>query len=181
MLFKHSLEKSQLCLDKLVSITTDGPPSLTEKHSGLIKRINVKIQADHPLHKLHSFHSIIHQESLCKSRLDFKHVVDPVVQAVNVIRSRGLNHRQFRDFSQGIDSHFSDILYHTKVRWLSLGSVLKRVWELKEEIVMFFEMKSTVCDFSTKTQNTEWLSDFAFATDIMQKMNELNRKLQGKE
>ena len=78
---------------------------------------------------------------------------------------------------QGIDSHFSDILYHTKVRWLSLGSVLKRVWELKEEIVMFFEMKSIVCDFSTKTQNTEWLSDFAFATDIMQKTNELNKKL----
>ena len=72
-------------------------------------------------------------------------------------------------------------MYHTKVRWLSLGSVLKRVWELKEEIVMFFEMKSIVRDFSTKTQNTEWLSDFAFATDIMQKMNELNKKLQGKE
>ena len=177
----HSLEKLQLCLDKLVSITTDGAPSLTGKHSGLIKRINFKIQADHPLHKLHSFHCIIHQESLCKSRLDFKHVVDPVVQAVNVIRSRGLNHRQFRDFLQGIDSHFSDILYHTKVRWLSLGSVLKRVWELKEEIVTFFEMKSIVCDFSTKTQNTEWLSDFAFTTDIMQKMNELNKKLQGKE
>ena len=104
----HSLEKSQLCLDKLVSITTDGAPSLAGKHFGLIKRINVKIQADHPLHKLHSFHYIIHQESLCKSRLDFKHVVDPVVQAVNVIRSKGLNHRQFRDFLQGIDSHFSD-------------------------------------------------------------------------
>ena len=94
----HSLEKSQLCLDKLVSITTDGAPSLTGKHSGLIKRINFKIQADHPLHKVHSFHCIIHQESLCKSRLDFKHVVDPVVQAVNVIRSRGRNHRQFREF-----------------------------------------------------------------------------------
>ena len=38
---------------------------------------------------------------------------------------------------------------------------------------MFFEMKNIVCDFSNKAQNTEWMSDFAFATDIMQKMNEL--------
>jgi len=45
---------------------------------------------------------------------------------------------------------------------------------------MFFEMKDIVCDFSTKVQNTEWMSDFAFATDIMQKMNELNKELQGK-
>ena len=39
----HSLEKSQLCLDKPVSITTDGAPSLTGKHSGVIKKINDKI------------------------------------------------------------------------------------------------------------------------------------------
>ena len=68
----------------------------------------------------------------------------------------------------------------TNVRWLSLGNVLKKVWELKEEIVMFFEMTNIVCDFSTKAQNTEWKSDFAFATDIMQKMNELNKELQGR-
>ena len=67
----HSLEKSQLCLDKLVSIKTDGAPLLTGKRSGLIKRINDKIQADYPLHKVLSFHCIIHQESLCESRLDF--------------------------------------------------------------------------------------------------------------
>ena len=82
----HFLEKSQLYLDKLVSITIDGAPSSTEKHFELIKRLNDKIQADYPLHKILSFHGIIHQERLCKSRLDFKHVVDPDVQAVNVIR-----------------------------------------------------------------------------------------------
>ena len=35
-------------------------------------------------------------------------------------------------------------------------------------------------DFSTKAQNTKWKSDFAFATDIIQKINELNEELQGK-
>ena len=65
--------------------------------------------------------------------------MNPVEQAVNVIRSRGLNHRQFRDFLQGVDSNFSDVFYHNKVTWLSLGNVLKKVWKLKEEIVMFLK------------------------------------------
>ena len=42
-------------------------------------------------------------------------------------------------------------------------------------------MKDIVGNYSTKTQNTEWVSDFAFATNVMQKMNELNKKLQEKE
>jgi len=87
--------------------------------------------------KVLSFHCIINQGSLCKSRLDIKHVVDPVVQAMNVIRSRGLNHRQFQDFLHDIDSNFSDVLYHTNVKWLSLGNVLKRVWELKRDFHVF--------------------------------------------
>ena len=60
--------------------------------------------------------------------------MDSEVQAMNVIRSKGLNYRQFRDFLQDIDSDFSDVLYHTNARDLSLGNVLKRVWKLKEEI-----------------------------------------------
>ena len=76
--------------------------------------------------------------------------MNPVVQAVNVIESKGLNHTQFRDFLKDLDSDFSDVLYHTNVKWRSLGNVLKRVWELKEEIVMIFEMKIIFCAISNK-------------------------------
>ena len=62
-----------------------------------------------------SFQCIIHQGSLCKAKLDFKHVVGPVVRAVNVIRSRVLNYRQFENLLQDMDSDFSDVLYHTNV------------------------------------------------------------------
>ena len=65
----NSLIRSGLSLDKLASITTDGAPSLTGKHSGLVKLINDKIKEDFPLHSALSFHCIIHQESLCKSSL----------------------------------------------------------------------------------------------------------------
>ena len=70
----HFLEKLPLCLNKLVSITKDSVPALTGVYSGLIKQMNYKIQADHPLYKVLSFQYIIHR--------DFKNVADPIVQAV---------------------------------------------------------------------------------------------------
>ena len=45
---------------------------------------------------------------------------------------------------------------------------------------MFFNMKDISCDFSKEMESEEWVCDFAFAVDIMQKLNELNTKLQGK-
>ena len=44
---------------------------------------------------------------------------------------------------------------------------------------MFLEIKVFVCDFVTNIVNEEWKSDFMFAIDIMEKLNELNVKLQG--
>ena len=165
----NSLIRSGLSLDKLVSITTDGAPSLTGKHSGLVKLMNDKIKEDFPLHNVLSCHCIIHQESLCKSSLKLKHVMDPVMRAVNAIRARGLKHRQFRSFLEDIEAEFTDVLYHTNVRRLSMGEVLKRVWDFKAEIVMFF-MKNISCDFSKEMESEEWVCDFAFAVDIMQKL-----------
>ena len=142
--------------------------------------MNDKIKEDFPLHNALSCHCIIHQESLCKSSLKLIHVMDPVMRAVNSIRARGLKHRQFRSFLEDIEADFTDVLYHTNVRWLSMGKVLKRVWDLKAEIVMLFNMKDISCDFSKEMESEEWVCDFAFAVNIMQKLNELNTKLQGK-
>jgi hypothetical protein len=36
-------------------------------------------------------------------------------------------------------------------------------------------------DFLDKMNSIDWVSDFAFAVDIMTKLNELNLKLQGKK
>ncbi|GBN26804.1 General transcription factor II-I repeat domain-containing protein 2A [Araneus ventricosus] len=108
-----------------------------------------------------------------------KSVLDVVVKLVNTIRSRGLTHRQFRDFLQSVQSEYSDVLYYTKVRWLSAGCVFERVWQLKDDIVSFFHEKqcSAECEM---LEDTEWLSDFAFFTDLLCHMNNLNVKMQGK-
>ena len=61
------------------------------------------MKGEHPLHSVISFHCIIHQESLCKS------VFDPVVHVFNLIRARGLNHRQFKRLLDDMESEYSDV------------------------------------------------------------------------
>ena len=62
---------------------------------------------------------------------------------------------------------------------VSLGKILRRVWDLREEIVMFLESKHIVCEFVTNIFNEEWKSDFIFSIDIIEMLSELNKKLQG--
>ena len=44
-----------------------------------------------------------------------------VVKTVNFIRSRSLNHRQFQELLDDLDSQFGDVVYYSEIRWLSRG------------------------------------------------------------
>ena len=121
------LERNGLPLNTLASITTDGAPALVGKKVGLIKRINDKVKEDHPQPTVLSLHCIIHRGSLCKSILDFKHVIKPVVKVINLIRARVLNHRQFTNLLDDLDCQYSDVLYHK--------CTLVEPWEGVEESV----------------------------------------------
>ncbi|XP_030595640.1 interferon-induced very large GTPase 1-like [Archocentrus centrarchus] len=89
-------------------------------------------------------------------------------------------HRQFIAFLEETDAEHHDLLYHSRVRWLSLGKVLQRVWDLKEEIGAFLELLGKADEFP-ELSNKNWLCDFAFAVDIFSHMNELNVNIQGKD
>ena len=174
------IERMNLPWSKLANVTTDGSPNLTGRNVGLLKRIHDKVKEENPDQDVIFLHCIIHQESLCKSVLQLNYVVDPVVKLVNFIRARGLNHRQFITFLEETNADHQDLLYHSRVRWLSLGKVLQRVWELKEEIRSFLLVMGKSGEFP-ELSDTNWLCDFAFAVDIFSHLNVLNVKLQGKD
>ena len=79
-------------------------------------------------------HCIIHQESLAAKILNWKSVLDMVTTCVNFIPSRGLNNRQFMDFLETLDTEEEDVIYYSKVRWLSRGHVFLRFFKLRNEI-----------------------------------------------
>ena len=58
--------------------------------------------------------------------------------------------------------------------------MLTRVWDLPKEILIFLEMKEASDDFQELMAKSEFKCDFAFAVDLMKKLNELNVALQGK-
>ena len=94
---------------------------------------------------------------------------------------KGITHRQFKSLLDDVDAKYGDLLYHSNVKWLSLGKILKRVWDLTEEITMFLEMKGLECDFGSRVKCEEWKCEFMFAVDIFEKLNDLNISLQGKD
>ena len=96
------MNKFEIDSSKLVGITTDGAASMVGKNNGFVKRFLDVIQTKNVLVS----HCIIHQESLCSKVLSFGEVMKNVVSCVNYIRSRGLNHRQFKLFLQALNSDY---------------------------------------------------------------------------
>ena len=172
-----TLTRFALDFGNISGITTDGAPAMVGKRGGLVILIeNEVLQSGNT--NLMKYHCIIHQENLCAKSLRIQSVMNVVVKTVNFIRSRGLNHRQFQELLCDLDSEFGDVVYYSEVRWLSRGEMLKRVFELKDEIQIFMQLKGQpIPEF----QDDDWLCDFAFLIDITSHLNELNTRLQGKD
>ncbi|GBM85160.1 General transcription factor II-I repeat domain-containing protein 2A [Araneus ventricosus] len=117
------LEDNGIDINKIVSIATDGARIMTEIHRGVTLILQKKIN-----HEILTFHCIIHQEALCAQTFpaEIVEVMNLVIKVINSILAKALYHRQFKDFLEEIDSQFSDLLLHNKVRWLSRGNVLQR-------------------------------------------------------
>ena len=69
-----------------------------------------------------------------------KHLMNDIVKVVNFIRSRGLNHREFKAYLDEVGSEYEDV-YFSKVRWLSRATTLKRFKILLPEIKQFMDKK----------------------------------------
>jgi len=170
-----ALDKLGVDWTKLVSLATDGAPQMVGRRAGVASLLKNKVLSINPNQQISCIHCIIHQEVLCSKVLKMNHVMDVVVGTVNFIRARGLNHRQFNKLLDETDA--PGLPYHTEVRWLSRGLVLKR----------FYELRSTIHDFMLEKgrdvkelKNSEWVQDLAFMVDITDHLQFLNKQLQGR-
>lgn len=172
----QTMEELDLDWSKLASITTDGAPSMIGASRGLVGHMKREME-ERGLTLPLQIHCLIHQQALCCKVLRWESVMKVVVSCINFIRASRLKHRQFQAFLSELESAHGDVLYHTAVRWLSRGRVLKRFYDLLPEINAFLLTKGKSVP---ELIDTEWKWDLAFLTDVTEILNSLNLQLQGK-
>ncbi|KAK1889551.1 General transcription factor II-I repeat domain containing protein 2A [Dissostichus eleginoides] len=158
----------------MVSVATDGAPSMRGTQKGFVTLLQKSLDRE-----LLTFHCILHQEALCAQTFppECKEVMDLVIQIVNKIMAKGLNHRQFCSLLDEVDSAYSDLLLHNKVRWLSRGEVLKRFAACLDHVKTFLESKGLTYP---ELEHPDWLEKLHFMVDMTGHLNMLNKSLQGK-
>ena len=99
-----------------------------------------------------------------------------VIEVVNFIKVCPLQSQPLTQLCQKMDSKFKCLLFHTEVRWLSRGKVLKRVCQLKDEICSFLDAQKKYLGFSV--HDKLWWLQVQFIADLFEKVNVLNSSLQ---
>uniref|UniRef100_A0A8D1VZR2 SPIN-DOC-like zinc-finger domain-containing protein n=1 Tax=Sus scrofa TaxID=9823 RepID=A0A8D1VZR2_PIG len=173
---EKSLKKFNIDWAKLVSVASTGTPAMVDANDGLVTKLKSKVAAVCKGSDLKSVCCIIHPESLCAQKLKMDHIMSVVVNAVNWICSRGLNHREFTTLLYELDSQYGSLLYYTEIKWLSRGLVLKRFFESLEEIDSFMSSRGKPLP---QLSSADWIKDLAFLVDMTMHLNTLNLSLQG--
>lgn len=169
------LAKHSVPINKIVSVATDGAPSMTGKNRGLIGILNV----DKSFPNFLPVHCVIHREHLAAKHFEYPQVMQIVLKVVNYIRSSAKTHRQFKSFVEEMDNEElpDDVPWHCLVRWLSVGNVLGTFFQLLDPIKQFLLEKGISYP---QLEDPQWLLDLSFFTDIVQHLQTLNLSLQGK-
>ncbi|XP_051017308.1 general transcription factor II-I repeat domain-containing protein 2B [Acomys russatus] len=171
-----SLKKFSIDWSKLVSVASTGTPAMVDANSGLVTKLRAKAASCCKGADLKSVRCIIHPEWLCAQKLRMGHVMDVVVDSVNWICSRGLNHGDFTTLLYELDSQYGSLLYHTALKWLGRGLVLRRFFESLEEIDSFMSSRGKPVP---QLSSRDWILDLAFLVDMTTHLNTLDASLQG--
>ena len=101
-----------------------------------------------------------------------------VIKVVNYVKSSTLNSRLFNKLCEDMDADHTALLYQTQVRWLSKGNMLSRIFELREEVKLLLDAKRKH-DLLMAFGGDEFSTYLAYLADIIEALNQLNKKLQG--
>jgi hypothetical protein len=123
-------------------------------------------------------HCFIHREAVAAKSMPskFKTVLEDSIKIINFIKARPLNSRIFSLLGEDMGSEQKQLL-HSEVRWLSRGKVLTRLFELRQEVLLFVNEINEDC--TSFLADDMCLSTLAYVSDIFSKLNEINLSLQG--
>lgn len=168
-------KENGLSWSSLVGCTSDGAPAMLGKNSGFQARVKAVAPS------VTVVHCFIHRFALCAKVLPvkLKHCLTCIVKIVNYIKASALNSRLFKLICEDYGSQFLALLYHTEIRWLSVGNTTNRLFVLRDEVFTFFKDKSH--EYQEFFEDSEFLLCMAYLSDIFTALNSFNLSLQGPE
>ena len=129
-------DKTELSWSKLVGVCTDGAPAMIGA-----------IQISFPGKAEKSSNSMIYKVMLV-SKTILKRLHEDfsvLIKVVNYVKSSAPNTRLLSKLCKDMDPNHTALLYHTQVRWLSKGSILSCIFELREvELVLVAKQKNNL-------------------------------------
>ena len=126
-------------------------------------------------------HCMIHRQALASKTLPepLSNALQHSISLVNYVKGNALNSRLFKELCKGTNAEYNVLLFHTKVRWLSKGNMIARVFQLRNEIKNFCE-KHRKTDLVACLDHEEWQLSLAYLVDIFEQLNKLNLLMQGR-
>ena len=107
----------------MCGVCTDGVPAMLGARSGLQTLVR-----DRSLDTV-SMHCMIHRQALTSKTLpeSLQNVLNIAIKTVNFVKHSALNTRFFRKLCSEMNAEHLNLLYYTRVHWLSKGNILARV------------------------------------------------------
>nr|XP_042903370.1 protein ZBED8-like [Parasteatoda tepidariorum] len=160
--------------EKLHSLRTDRAPVMLGNKSGFALLIKKK-----SLLLVLGTHCFLHKHALATKTLptSLKEGLSKVIKSVNFIRRRALNHRLFKMLCQEMNAEHEVFLYHTALRWLSRGQVLKQFSMLKIELSLVLEEKDN--SFFEYLSKKDFTYKLAYLADNFNHVNNISLLIQG--
>jgi hypothetical protein len=124
-------------------------------------------------------HRMIHRESLATKELcpELNEVLNVVIKSVNYIKTRLLKSRLFAKICEEMGAQYKSLLFYCNSRWLSRGNVVARVYDLREDSILFLEEENQ--EITEYFCSETFLLELAYLSDIFEKFNLLNTSMQG--
>ncbi|XP_072392553.1 zinc finger BED domain-containing protein 5-like [Diabrotica undecimpunctata] len=121
---------------------------------------------------------ILHRHSLATKKMpqDLKDVLDGSVKIINHVKSRPLEVRLLKLTAEDMGMDHFNLLLYIEVRWLSRGTILGRLFELKDPLIITFTNKSLIQEL----KDINWLLKLLYLLDIFEIINKTTTSLQGK-
>uniref|UniRef100_A0A5S6QI17 DUF4371 domain-containing protein n=1 Tax=Trichuris muris TaxID=70415 RepID=A0A5S6QI17_TRIMR len=144
-------EDNGIPMENIIACATGGAASMVGRYRVFISYLKAVVPS------VFTIQCVVHREHL----------------VVNCIKSHAFQNRLFRQLCEENGEDFDTLLLHTEVRWLSKGNCLQRFVAFWDSIVAFMSDK----DFGEKLIDAK--ADICYLADIFQKLNLLNKALQG--